>query len=332
MEYDETDGWVVQCLEVPKDAAEAERMDAEARMDARAAENRLGVPEGEEEAKLEPVAKETLAKLEGMVIPVVSFDGTSLKEAIDFVRMRMMELDPEGMERGRSRISFVVRNPRGAEVEVYEKAEAEAGVAVPAEVAAKRMRYEGKNVRVLDLVREVARQCGVDAYATSAGVMLMPDGNKPKRAEVWKVVRVKDAEAAMEFLTTVKMPYVNFKETSAAEALDHLRARAQQREVAQGKWKGVIFGVHVHRWSDPVPQGFEGLQVSEEEMEKLPVITYSAEGPLFMDVLKEVARQAKLDVYLTTHGLVLRPAGQVGFRSEKVEAAKFVERIYKWEE
>ena len=55
--------------------------------------------------------------------------------------------------------------------------------------------FSGENVSYFDLVAEVARQAQMDAYLTSVGFMIIPEGalpfpnTKASEGEIWKVVR-----------------------------------------------------------------------------------------------------------------------------------------------
>ncbi len=53
-----------------------------------------------------------LNKLKNIVIPVISFEDTSVEEAIDFLRARSIELDTQEMDPARKGINFVIRKPR----------------------------------------------------------------------------------------------------------------------------------------------------------------------------------------------------------------------------
>ena len=256
---------------------------------------------GEEEpvvdaGRLEPTAWEILAKLEGTVIPEVDLTGATMNDAVNVVA-----------ERGG--VSFVLK---GGEGDV-----AKAG----------KVTYQGKDVRLLDAVAEIARQCGRDAYVTSSSILLTDEGAEPG-GEVWKVVRVKRGDDAKKLLEGVRMPVVDFENTSVGEAVDFLRVRTMEMDFERTEKKGISFVERKPRAKEvPVP----GYPLSEEEQAVLPMLTYSAKDVTFGGVLREIARQAGLDVYLTTGGLLLRPTGTRAFESEREEAARLVEVIYRWE-
>jgi hypothetical protein len=132
-----------------------------------------------------------IAKLDTIVIPVVNFENASAEEAIDFLRQRSIELDPdrESSQRG---ISFIVRQARPIEASTSDGSSDlnPHSVALDYPVS-----YVGKDVPILDVLTEVARQGRLDAYLTSVGVIVTPEGKPPfpnpkaTEGEVWKVLR-----------------------------------------------------------------------------------------------------------------------------------------------
>ena len=54
-----------------------------------------------------------LNKLKTIVIPVINFEDTSVEEAIDFLRLRSIELDTQTLDPAKKGINFVIRKPRG---------------------------------------------------------------------------------------------------------------------------------------------------------------------------------------------------------------------------
>jgi general secretion pathway protein D len=64
-------------------------------------------PEG-----IEGGATYILNKLKTIQIPVIDFEDTSVEEAIDFLRLRSIELDTQELDPNRKGINFVIRKPR----------------------------------------------------------------------------------------------------------------------------------------------------------------------------------------------------------------------------
>jgi general secretion pathway protein D len=54
-----------------------------------------------------------LNKLKTITIPVIDFEDTSVEEAIDFLRLRSIELDVGELDPNKKGINFVIRKPRG---------------------------------------------------------------------------------------------------------------------------------------------------------------------------------------------------------------------------
>ncbi|MGB6223093.1 hypothetical protein [Haloferula sp.] len=56
-----------------------------------------------------------IQKLKNVIIPVIDFEDTTVEEAIDYLRVRSIELDTWEMDPERKGINFVLRNPRDGE-------------------------------------------------------------------------------------------------------------------------------------------------------------------------------------------------------------------------
>jgi len=132
-----------------------------------------------------------IAKLDTIILPVVDFENTSVEEAIDFLRQRSIELDPD-KEPTRKGISFIVRQSR-----VIEESTDDVSIGLNPYSASldHPVNYAAKNVRILDVLSEIARQGKLDAYLTSVGIIVTPEGDPPfpnpkaAKGEVWKVLR-----------------------------------------------------------------------------------------------------------------------------------------------
>jgi hypothetical protein len=114
-------------------------------------------------------------KLSGIVIPVIHFEDTSFEEAIDFIRLRSVELDPED-DPARRGISFVIISPAKS----------------PDGGPGKIEHYHAKDVPLPVALAEICRVSGFDAYITSCGIVICPRGQAPfpnsksEKGEIWK--------------------------------------------------------------------------------------------------------------------------------------------------
>ncbi|MES2997685.1 MAG: hypothetical protein V4733_12845 [Verrucomicrobiota bacterium] len=132
-----------------------------------------------------------IAKLDRIVIPKIEIDGATIEEAVEFARMSSIQYDPERDTTLRG-VSFIVPSPRVAEDGEPDEYR---GIGIDDPAQMKTMTYSAKNVRLLDFVREIARQGEMDAYLTSVGIIFVPEGSAPfPNAKVeqggdWKILR-----------------------------------------------------------------------------------------------------------------------------------------------
>jgi hypothetical protein len=132
-----------------------------------------------------------IAKLDAIVIPIVDFKDASVEEAIDFLRQRSIELKPE-RQPTQLGVSFIVLQTRSM------KNSAQDGSLAPNTHRSSpdyTVNYAARDVPLLDVLSEVARQGHLDAYLTSVGIILAPEGMPPfpnpkaTEGQVWKVLR-----------------------------------------------------------------------------------------------------------------------------------------------
>lgn len=128
------------------------------------------------------------AKLKQIVIPVIDFENTSLEEAIDFLRGRAIELDPEVNPSHRG-VSIIIRYMREADIEqVPGIGDGSPYREIPEPIA----RYKAKDIPLPDALVEICRLTRFDAYITSQGIILCPLGQAPfpnvkgEKGEIWK--------------------------------------------------------------------------------------------------------------------------------------------------
>lgn len=118
-------------------------------------------------------------------------DGASIEEAVDFARVCSIQYDPERDSEFRG-VSFVVRYPGAGQ---KEEADGYPGIGIDGTARAQTMSYVAENVRLLDFVREIARQGELDSYLTSVGIVFVPEGGPPfpnakaDRGGVWEILR-----------------------------------------------------------------------------------------------------------------------------------------------
>ena len=140
---------------------------------------------------------QTVAKLNLIVFPEVPFEDYSptLKEAIDYIRSKSIELDALEPDPPKKGIWFCHFNLQGFSQDGQEVgAEANLGLAPDDERWTTRLSFSAENIKLGDLITEVAARSNLDAYLTSQGVVFVPEGADPipdgrGHVEIWQVLR-----------------------------------------------------------------------------------------------------------------------------------------------
>ncbi|MEM1084885.1 MAG: hypothetical protein AAGI48_12305 [Verrucomicrobiota bacterium] len=110
-----------------------------------------------------------LEKLDRIVIPVIDFEDTSDEEAIDYLRVRSIELDKNEPHENRG-ISFIIREPRDKDGGDGLELQGEARVA-------RIDRLQAKNITLSEALIAVCNKTGLDAYITTTGILIQPIGS-----------------------------------------------------------------------------------------------------------------------------------------------------------
>lgn len=113
-------------------------------------------------------------KLNSIVIPMLSFDDTSVEEAIDFLRARAIELDTQEIDPARKGMNFVIRKPRvGSDAAL--DADAAGGLGAAADPGSLRIRELNlRNVPLGEALRYICEQTKLRYKIDDFAVQLMP--------------------------------------------------------------------------------------------------------------------------------------------------------------
>ena len=132
-----------------------------------------------------------VAHLNSIVIPKVDISDATPEEAFDFVRYSLMAHDTES-DPSRKGVSMIIRGAK-REGDIDQDDDLELGGIEGEKIT--RITFSSENVAYFDLVTEVARQAQMDAYLTSVGFMIIPEGALPfpnakaAEGEIWKAIR-----------------------------------------------------------------------------------------------------------------------------------------------
>ena len=139
-----------------------------------------------ESPKLSEEETSFLARLDGIVIPIIDMEDTSVEEAMDFLRMR--SFDDSGRDVYSKGLSYMERQSQmPKESEYTESMLGNDGGDRPWPYT---VTYRARNIRLLDVAIEIASQGHMDAFVTTDRVLLVPEGSKPlPKTKILRVLR-----------------------------------------------------------------------------------------------------------------------------------------------
>lgn len=117
-----------------------------------------------------------LNKLKTIVIPVIDFEDTSVEEAVDFLRLRSIELDVGELDPNRKGINFVIRKPRtGGGGDAGLDADAAAGLGAAQDPGALRIKeLRLRNVPLAEALKYICEQTKLRYKVDEFAVTLVP--------------------------------------------------------------------------------------------------------------------------------------------------------------
>lgn len=111
-------------------------------------------------------------KMQSIIVPVIAFDDTSVEEAIDFLRIRSIELDPDKPKSKPQGISFIVRKPRQSDESAALQSAPADGLGDVPQAGAVRLTMHARNISLWDALHRVADQAGLKVEITGRGIEL----------------------------------------------------------------------------------------------------------------------------------------------------------------
>ena len=117
-----------------------------------------------------------LNKLKTIQIPVIDFEDTSVEEAIDFLRLRSIELDTGELDPNKKGINFVIRKPRGgASGDAGLDADAAGGLGAAQDPGALRIKeLRLRNVPLAEALKYICEQTKLRYKVDEFAVTLVP--------------------------------------------------------------------------------------------------------------------------------------------------------------
>lgn len=159
-------------------------------------------------------------KLDAIVIPLISMEDTSLEEAIDFLRVRSVELDTTESDPAKKGINFVIRKPR--------EAAPNAGDAGPPKLT-----MTLKNLPLRNVFNVICAQTGLRYQVDDFAVTFLPADDPGQAGAAPATARPPRAGKAADAAKQLIIPAVDFADVSLEEAVDFFNVKS--KELAAGK-------------------------------------------------------------------------------------------------
>ena len=151
------------------------------------------------------------AKHQQIVVPVVDFNDTTVEEALDFLRVRSIELDSGTLDEANKGINFVL--------EPGEDGKSLADVKIPS--------LKMENATISEVLEALSKQAGLGIQMDEWAIVLEPES---KKKEDWEpeVDGVGISKEANSKLVDTILPVLDFNNTTLGEGLDFLNVRSHE--------------------------------------------------------------------------------------------------------
>ena len=127
-------------------------------------------------------------------------------------------------------------------------------------------------------------------------------------------------------LEKIVIPVINFQDASIEEAIDFLRMRSYDCDTYEPEKRGISLIIN-NRRSDASDGGADDLKLATPN--QVSKINYRAKNVGLLTAMKEIARQAHMDVYLTNVGIVICGPGESPLPVGKLDQEEVWKTIHK---
>lgn len=225
-------------------------------------------------------------KLNTIIIPRIDFEDVTVEEAIDFLRLRAVELDVSEKDPAKRGINFVIRNPRPA-----------AATAGPAPTI-RRLRL--KNVPLAMMLKYVCDQTNRHYTVDETAIVISPKNEAGAEAAV--PVDARKKAAIQNKLKSIILPSIDLENATVDDTIDFLRLRAAELDVTENDpaKKGI-------QWIVRYPAAGPTPVIRELRLKKVPLA----------DVLKYVCDQTNFRYTVDDFAVTLAPKDPAGAEPAK---------------
>ncbi len=260
-------------------------------------------------------------KLKSIIIPVIDFEDTSIAEAIDFLRLRSMDLDTNELDPSRKGINFVIRQPLSSG-----DPEMDAQLGQPTDPGALRIKELSlRNAPLEDVLRYMFESSRLRYRIDDHGVTIVSSNESDENLDSPTLARRRLVEGSDDAggsgahafiknkLDSIIIPLIDFEDVSVEEAIDFLRLRTIELDTSEldPNRKGIGFVIRKPRISggdaglDADAAGGLGaaqdpgaLRIKELRLRNVPI----------SEALTYICEQTKLRWKITDRALMITPA------------------------
>jgi hypothetical protein len=239
----------------------------------------------------DPVEAIIADKLRSIIIPRIDFEDRTVEEAIDFIRLRGSEIDPPHPDPTMRGLSVVIRRPKNASAPEA-SGDANDDLLDDQITSARIPELRLRNVPVTTALRYICimtnLRCEVDEC-----LVISPKVPNTAWDDVGSLLDEKgDTTFISQKLSHIRLPRVDFENTSIHEAIDFLRLRSVELDVSSidtGR-KGINFVVYI-------PKEMESPYIDKLQMRDAS----------FEEVLKEICAKTGMRYELDPYSVILVP-------------------------
>lgn len=158
-------------------------------------------------------------KLDAIILPVVAMENASVEEAIDFIRLRSVQLDTNEADPAKKGVNFVIRKPRR-------------GGANEEDPGSLRVTLSLKNVTLRKIFEEICAQTDLKYKVDDFAVTFVPASEPDDAPVVPQPPPPKLEGKAVDANSKIIIPVVDFEDVSLKDAVKFLNTSGQ--ELAKG--------------------------------------------------------------------------------------------------
>jgi hypothetical protein len=241
-----------------------------------------------EKAEIDPVEAFVANKLRRIIIPRIDFNDVSFESAIDYLRLRLVDLDHTESDHAMRGMSLVIRRPKS--VLKSEVGEGLLGEELGAHTISD---LRARNISAATAMRYICIMTNMRCKVDEGVITFFPNDPNAAWDDVGSFLEEEgDTTAVSMKLNQIRIPRVQFENISFEDAVDFLRIKFTEMHLAEvdSAHKGINFVAYV-------PKGREIPSLDRLELQDVPV----------EEVLKQICEKAGMRYVLDPYSVIIVP-------------------------